>query len=67
MGCVEKTDDGILLKNEKDHLTYGIVADTVDLKDGERVELSGRKYKDRNGKLNVDVDTLVEDYGPCPK
>src|SRR6266699_132622 len=33
VGCVEKTDDGILLKNEKDHLTYGIVADTVDLKD----------------------------------
>ncbi len=65
VGCVEKNDEGTFLKNEKDHLTYGIVADTVHLKNGERVELSGRKYKDRYGKLNVDVDTLVQDYGPC--
>src|SRR5438445_5715106 len=28
VGCVEKTNEGIFLKNEKDQLTYGIVADT---------------------------------------
>ena len=65
VGCVQKTDEGIFLKNEKYHLTYGIIADTVDLKNGERVELSGRKFKDNNGKLRVDVDALVQDYGPC--
>ena len=65
VGCVQKTDEGIFLRNEKDHLTYGIISDTVDLKNGERVELSGRKFKDNNGKLRVDVDALVQDYGPC--
>ena len=65
VGCVQKTDAGIFLKNEKDKLTYGIIADTVDLKNGERVELTGRKYKDKEGKLNVDVDALVQDFGPC--
>ncbi len=66
VGCVQKTDAGTFLKNEKDNLTYGIIADTVDLKDGERVEVSGRKFRDREGKLNLDVDTLVNNYGPCP-
>src|SRR5579859_3216122 len=27
VGCVEKTDAGIRMKNEKDHQTYGIIAD----------------------------------------
>jgi hypothetical protein len=65
VGCVQKTDAGMFLMNEKDKLTYGIIADTLDLKNGERVELSGRKYKDKEGKLNVDVDALVQDFGPC--
>ena len=65
VGCVEKTDAGVRLKNEKDHQTYGIIADTVDLKPGERVELTGNKFKDRDGKLNMDVQNLVMDYGPC--
>lgn len=65
VGCVEKTDSGARLKNEKDHQTYGIIADTLELKPGERVELTGNKFKDRDGKLNMDVQTLVNDYGPC--
>jgi hypothetical protein len=65
VGCVDKTDAGIRLKNEKDNQAYGIIADTVELKPGERVELTGNKFKDREGKLNMDVQTLVMDYGPC--
>ncbi len=65
VGCVEKTEEGITLRNEKDNQSYGIIADAVELKNGERVELSGKKFKDRNGKLNMDVQTLVMDYGPC--
>jgi hypothetical protein len=65
VGCVEKTEGGAQLKNEKDHQTYGIIADTLDLQSGERVELAGKKFKDREGKLNMDVQTLVKDYGPC--
>ena len=65
VGCFEKTDGGAQLKNEKDHLTYGIISDTVDLKSGERLELSGKKFKNRDGKLNMDVQNLVMDYGPC--
>lgn len=65
VGCVEKTDAGIQLKNEKDNQTYGIVADTVELKPGERVALAGNKFKDRGGNMNMDVQTLVNDYGPC--
>ena len=65
VGCVEKTDAGTRLKNEKDKQTYGIIADTVELKPGDRVELTGNKFKDRDGKLNMDVQTLVMDYGPC--
>jgi len=65
VGCFEKADGGAQLKNEKDHQTYGIIADTVELNPGERVELSGKKFKDRDGNLNMDVQTLVKDYGPC--
>lgn len=65
VGCVEKTDAGIQLMNEKDHQTYGIIADTMEMKPGERVELVGNKFKDSDGKLNMDVQTLVNDYGPC--
>jgi hypothetical protein len=65
VGCVDKTDAGTRLKNEKDNQTYGIIADTVELKPGERVELTGNKFKDPEGKLNMDVQTLVMDYGPC--
>jgi hypothetical protein len=65
VGCVNKTSEGITLKNEKDSQTYGIIADTVELKQGDRVELSGNKYKDSAGKLHMDVQSLVTDYGPC--
>jgi hypothetical protein len=65
VGCVEKSGQGITLKNEKDNQTYGVIADTLDLKNGERVELSGNKYKDEAGKLHMDVQTLVMDYGAC--
>lgn len=65
VGCIEKTSQGITLKNEKDNQTYGIIADTLELKQGERMELSGNKYKDEAGNLHMDVDTLVMDYGPC--
>jgi len=65
VGCVDKTDAGIRLKDEKSHQTYGIIADTVELKPGDRVELSGNKFKDRDGNMNMDVQTLVNDYGPC--
>lgn len=65
VGCVNKTNEGITLKNEKDNQTYGIIADTLELKPGERVELSGNKYKDSGGKLHMDVQSLVMDYGAC--
>ena len=65
VGCVAKTPEGITLKNEKDNQTYGIIADTLELKNGERVELSGNKYKDEDGRLHMDVQTLVMDYGAC--
>lgn len=65
VGCVEKTDAAVRLKNEKDHQTYGIIADTLELKPGERVELAGNKFKDRDGNMNMDVQALVNDYGPC--
>ncbi|HLY60076.1 MAG TPA: hypothetical protein VKV95_04870 [Terriglobia bacterium] len=65
VGCVNKTPEGTTLKNEKDNQTYGIIADTLVLKTGERVELSGRKYKDDAGTLHMDVQSLVKDLGPC--
>ena len=43
VGCVNKSAEGITLKNEKDSQTYGIIADTLELKQGERVELTGKK------------------------
>jgi len=65
VGCVDKSSGGMTLKNEKDNQTYGIIADTLELKQGERVELSGNKYKDDHGNLHMDVQTLVTDYGAC--
>lgn len=65
VGCVNKTAEGITLKNEKDSQTYGIIADTLELKSGERVELNGKKYKDDAGNLHMDVQSLVKDLGAC--
>ncbi len=42
-GCVQKTDDGLRLVDEKKNKSYTLEAGSVDLKPGDRVELKGKK------------------------
>lgn len=65
VGCVQPSNDGIKLMNEKDQRTYALLASNVSLNPGERVALRGRKSKGDTGKPTFEVAKLVKDYGSC--
>jgi hypothetical protein len=63
--CTQSAQDGFTLTSEKDHQTYSLIADSADLKAGERVELSGQKTKNHSGSRTFHVQNIVADYGGC--
>ncbi len=65
VGCTEASDAGTKLVNEKDKHSYSLVSLSSDVKSGERVELVGKKTKDKSGKTTFRVEKLAKDYGPC--
>jgi hypothetical protein len=64
-GCVVSGADGLTLQNEKDKKVYALPPGAVELKAGERVTIRGKKRKDSNGKLSLQVETLTKDFGSC--
>src|SRR5882762_8683162 len=48
-GCVQKSDDGLRLVDEKKNKSYALEAGSVDLKPGDRVELKGEKSSGDGG------------------
>ena len=64
-GCVQPTDDGLRLVDEKKNKTYALVPGAVILKPGQRVELKGQKSKSDAGAQSFEAKKLVRDLGSC--
>lgn len=65
-GCVAQGANGLQLLNEGDRTSFMLAGDTIGVKAGERVKLSGRKNgKDAMGSRHFQVEKLKRDYGPC--
>lgn len=66
VGCTQLANDGAtLLLDEKEKKVYSLVAAGMDLKSGERVELTGNKAVDSSGKRIFTVQTLTRNLGFC--
>jgi len=64
-GCVSRVNDGFSLTDDKSGQTYSLLADTSDVKSGERLRLSGKKSKDAEGMPAFEVKKVVKDFGGC--
>lgn len=64
-GCVARVNDGFTLTDDKSGQTYSLLADTADVKSGERLRLSGKKSKDAEGMPAFEVKKVVKDLGGC--
>ena len=65
VGCTQVANDGATLLDEKEKKVYSLVAAGMDLKSGERVELTGNKAVDSSGKRIFTVQTLTRNLGFC--
>jgi len=65
-GCAATGSNGLTLENESDHQAFMLIGDTSNLKDGERVRVTGKKQKkDASGARTFLVEKLNKDYGAC--
>ena len=65
VGCTQVANDGVTLLDEKEKRVYSLVAAGMDLKSGERVELTGNEAVDSSGKRIFTVQTLTRNLGFC--
>ena len=64
-GCVENTDDGLHLTDDKTKRTLTLVPGAADIKPGERVELKGKIRKNASGDQSFLVKSVSKDLGGC--
>ena len=64
-GCVQKTDDGVRLVDDKKNKSYALEAGSVDLKAGDRVELKGKKSSGNGGAEMFEPTKVVKSLGSC--
>ena len=64
-GCVQKSDDGLRLVDEKKNKSYALEAGSVDLKPGDRVELKGKKSSGDGGAQMFAPTKMVKNLGSC--
>lgn len=64
-GCVETSDDGLHLTDDKTRKTLSLVPGSADVKSGERVELKGKIKKNSAGDQSFLVKTVAKDFGQC--
>jgi hypothetical protein len=66
-GCVFSGEDGLTLQNERDKKPYALSGNSAGLQAGERVTVKGKKHKDSDGKVSLQVETLTKDFGTCAR
>jgi hypothetical protein len=64
-GCVQPTEDGLRLVDEKKNQSYALVSGDVYLKPGQRVQLKGQRSKNESGERTFEPKKLVKDLGAC--
>jgi hypothetical protein len=66
-GCVNSTQNGMTIADEKDNQVYKIVGNTLGVKPGDRMKLHGKKAKS-NGPdktLAWETESVTKDFGVC--
>jgi hypothetical protein len=64
-GCVQKTDDGLRLVDEKKNKSYALEAGSMGLKAGDRVELKGKKSAGNGDAQMFEPTKVVKNLGSC--
>ena len=65
-GCATTGSGGLSLLNEGDQQTYTLIGDTLTIKPGDRIRVSGKKKKKEvTGTRDFLVEKVSKDYGPC--
>lgn len=64
-GCVQTTDDGLSLTDDKTKKTLTLIPGKTDLKAGDMVELKGKFRKNAAGDQRFLVKTVAKDFGEC--
>jgi hypothetical protein len=64
-GCVQRSDDGLRLVDEKKNKSYALESGNVDLKPGDRVELKGKKSSGNGGAQMFAPTKMVKKLGSC--
>jgi hypothetical protein len=64
-GCVQQTDDGLRLVDEKKNKSYVLEPGSVDVKAGDRVQLKGKKSSGTAGAEMFEPTKVVKNFGSC--
>ncbi|SRR5258706_8128256 len=64
-GCVQQTDDGLRLVDEKKNKSYALQSGSVDVKPGDRVQLKGKKSSGTAGAETFEPTKVVKNFGSC--
>jgi len=66
-GCVNSTENGMTIADEKDKRVYKIVGDTLGVKPGDRVKLHGKKKKSNGADKTLvwETENVTKDFGAC--
>ena len=64
-GCVQKTDDGLRLVDEKKNKSYALEPGRVVLQAGDRVQLKGKKSSGNGGAAMFAPTKVVKTLGSC--
>lgn len=64
-GCVQSSDEGLRLANEKSNRSISLLPAGADVKPGELVELTGKKSKGAGGADTFQATKLVKNLGAC--
>lgn len=64
-GCVQQTDDGLRLVDEKKNKSYVLEPGSVAVKPGDRVQLKGKKSSGKTGAEMLEPTKMVKNLGSC--
>ena len=66
-GCVNSTENGMTIVDEKDKQVYKIFGSTLGVKPGDRMKLHGKKQKSNGSDkaLLWETENVTKDFGVC--
>jgi hypothetical protein len=65
-GCVNTSQNGMTVTDEKDKRTYALSGNTADIKPGDRMTLQGKRIKPTgNNPLTWETKKIAKDLGAC--